>query len=565
VVDPAGAVVLAGTFAAAAGSAALLWYLDRHRGQAGATWFVATLGVQTLAAAAYSVGLLTADPARRALAEAVLWVALAWIGPLFLIFVLTYTGRREGSRARVAALLAVPVATTILAPTNPLHGLVWREFRVVETFGLATVLYELQPWSYVALAVSLGAAGVGVLLLVGAVVDYGPLYRREAAAVALSTVPPVAGLSVWLAGVGPWPALNLAVPLFLPHVVLDAYAFVGTHMFETNPATRRAAERSALDGLDDPLVVLDTGERVVDLNAAARRLFDVEPADDVPIPLTDLVGTDLAALREQGELTVDGPDGGVYVASYSALSDPRGDAVGGTLALYDITAQRQREQQLTVINRILRHNLRNELTVVRGYADGIATDAADGRHRSQAAAVVESADELLSTAAKVREFADTRDRDADRRVVDLDSVLASVERAVHEDHPDGTVVVDREAARDRLRTDPELLARILENLVENAVAHAATDAPTVTLRVAPSDDAPGETLFEVRDDNDPIPDVEVDPLRAGDETALTHGSGVGLWLVNWCVATLDGRIAFEHDGGNVVRVWLPTGDGLDAA
>ncbi|MFB6169492.1 MAG: histidine kinase N-terminal 7TM domain-containing protein [Haloferacaceae archaeon] len=561
-VDLAGLVVLVGTFAAAAGSVALLWYLDRHRGEAGATWFVATLGVQTLAATAYGVGLLTFAPAPRALVEALLWVALAWIGPLFLVFVLTYTGRRGGGRARLGALFAVPAATTVLAPTTSFHGLVWREFRVVETFGLATVLYELGPWSYVALAVSLGAAGVGVLLLVQAVADYGPLYRREAVAVALSTLPPVAGLFVWLAGVGPRPALNLTPLFLLPHVALDAYAFVGTHMFETNPATRRAAERTALDGLDEPLVVLDTGERAVDLNAAARRLFDVESTDALPAPLVDLVGTDLAGLRERGELTLGGPEGGVYAASCTPLSDPRGDVVGETLVLYDITDQRRREQQLTVINRILRHNLRNELTVVRGYADGIAAGAADDRHRSQATAIVESADELLSTAAKVREFAEARDSDVDRQAVDLDTVLSSVAK-VRDDHPDATVTVERAAARDRVRTDPELLARVLENLVENAVTHAGTDAPTVTVRVTHPADAPGETLFEVRDDNDPIPDVEVDPLRTGDETALTHGSGVGLWVVNWCVVALDGTIGFDYDDGNVVRVWLPTG--ADAA
>ena len=189
-VEPAGALVLLGTVAAAVGSVALLWYLDRHRGRAGATWFVATLGVQALAAAAYAVGLLTFDPPLRAFAEAVVWISIAWIGPLFLVFVLTYTGRRERGRSPLLAVLfAVPAVTTVLAPTNAFHGLVWRDFRIAETFGVATVLYEVGPWSYVALAVTLVTAGVGVLLLVEAVVDYGPLYRREAVAVALSTSP----------------------------------------------------------------------------------------------------------------------------------------------------------------------------------------------------------------------------------------------------------------------------------------------------------------------------------------------------------------------------------------
>ena len=558
VVDPVGAAVLLGTFAAAAGSAALLWYLDRHRGQAGATWFVATLGVQTLAAAAYGVGLLTFDPALRAVAEALVWVGIAWIGPLFLVFVLTYTGRRERGRSRtVTALLALPAVATVLVATNPVHTLVWRDFRLAPVFDLATVLYQVGPVGYAAVGVSLATAGVGVLLLVEAVVAYGPLYRREAAAVALSTLPPTAGVLVWLAGVGPWPALNLTAFSLLPHVALDAYAFVGTHMFETNPATRRAAERMALDGLDEPLLVLDTGGRVVDLNDAAGRLFDHDPGEGLPLSLANLVGRGLDDLRDGDDIALDGR---AFAPSYTPLTDSRGDVLGGTLVLYEVTEERRREQQLTVINRVLRHNLRNELTVVRGYADGIAADAADDRHRSQAASIVDAADDLLSTATKVRGFALTRDRETDRTAVDLDSLLDDLAREVRDAHPDATVAVERATKTASVRTDPELLWSVLENLVENAAVHAATDAPAVTVSVHTPVDAPDETVFEVRDDNDPIPDLEIDPLRTGDETALAHGSGVGLWMVTWCVAALDGTVEFDYDGGNVVRVRLPTGE-----
>ena len=74
------------------------------------------------------------------------------------------------------------------------------------------------------LLVSLGAAGIGVLLLVGEIHAYGPLYRREATALALTTLFPATGVVVWLLGVGPWPEVNFGVPLLLFHVVLDAYA-----------------------------------------------------------------------------------------------------------------------------------------------------------------------------------------------------------------------------------------------------------------------------------------------------------------------------------------------------
>jgi len=65
------------------------------------------------------------------------------------------------------------------------------------------------------------------------------------------------------------------------------------------------------------------------------------------------------------------------------------------------------------------------------------------------------------------------------------------------------------------------------------------------------------TQFELRDTNERIPNSELEPIRAGDETALKHGLGIGLWIINWCVTMLDGDIAFSYDNGNVVTVTVP--------
>ncbi|WP_284012172.1 histidine kinase N-terminal 7TM domain-containing protein [Halobaculum litoreum] len=359
------------TGAAGVGSAALAWYLDRHRGSAGAGWLMATLSAQALWALAYAVGLLATDLTVRAYAEAVAWVGMVWLGPLFLGFALAYTGRSALLRSRGFRLLfAVPASASLLALTHPLHDVLWLFFRRSPEFGITTVRYAIQLPGYAALLVGLGTAAVGVLLLVGAIQTYGPLYRRESTAIALSTLFPATGVVVWLVGAGPWPAVNFGAPLLLFHVALDAYAFVGTRLFETAPTTQRAAKRSALDDLAEPLLVLDTEAAVVNMNRRAETLFDVDGRDAVPVPFADLAGADLDDVRARGELTVGGPDGGIFAVSHTPLSDQRGDDVGGLLVLYEVTVERRRKQQLSVLNRILRHNLRNELTVARGERPG---------------------------------------------------------------------------------------------------------------------------------------------------------------------------------------------------
>ena len=125
------------------------------------------------------------------------------------------------------------------------------------------------------------------------------------------------------------------------------------------------------------------------------------------------------------------------------------------------------------------------------------------------------------------------------------------------DHPDADIAVEIGMSDPRVRTDPELLSLILSNLVENAVVHTSRPDPGVTVRVRETENGSEGTAFEVRDDNERIPDIEIDSIRAGDETPLQHGTGVGLWLVQWCVTALNGTLTFEYDDGNVVTVVIP--------
>jgi signal transduction histidine kinase len=64
----------------------------------------------------------------------------------------------------------------------------------------------------------------------------------------------------------------------------------------------------------------------------------------------------------------------------------------------------------------------------------------------------------------------------------------------------------------------------------------------------------------VRDNGPGIPEDELVPLQEGTETPLKHGSGLGLWLVEWGISRLGGTIQFDANEprGTVVWLRLPT-------
>ena len=539
------------------GAALLARYLFRHRGKPGANWFILTLTAVAVFCLSYGVSLLVFDPSLRAGFEAATIASVCFVGPFFLAFGLEYTGRGDVVRSWIVApVAAVPLATVPIAATNTTHGLLWTGFRIDPILGAATVEYALQPWGFLAILVTLVASGVGVLLLAEAILSYGPLYRREGVAVIASTVFPTAGALMWLFGVGPVPQLNLAPILFIPHIAIDAYAFVGTHMFETNPTTQRAAERSALNDLNDPLLVVDPDERVVNLNDRAKRLFGLDTVAALPVPLDELTDLGLEEMRTAGEIGSIGADRGTYAVSYTPLSDPRGDEVGGMIALYDVTEERRRKQQLAVLNRILRHNLRNEMTIIRGHAEMIGSEVDDPGLAAQAEAIGDSGGELLAIAEKVREFERVQEQKRHPTDVSVPALLDDIAAEFGGAEAEGIIECTVDTPGLRLRTDVDLLSLMLSNLVENAIEHAGDD-PRVEVRATGSTGDDRGVRFEVRDGNRQIPEIEIETLRAGRETPLQHGQGIGLWIVHWCVTVLDGVIEFGYDEGNVVTATVP--------
>ncbi len=542
---------MCGSLVAGVGALGLATYLRRQRQSAGVQWFAVSLVGVAAWCLTYGVGLLVFAYPLRLHIEALSLAAAHWLGPTFLLFSLQYTGRAAVVRGwRRLALLAVPAVATGLFATHPFHALLWAGAEPASALGLSVVQYRIQPLLFATLLFGLTCAGVAVLLLVETVVSYGPLYRTEAVAVALSTAPPTAGLVPWLLGVGPVPALNLAPPLFAFHVLLDGYAFLSSDMFETSPTTQRAAERDAIDDIRTPVVVTDTAGRIVKPNAAAVSLFDIDTRDGLGDPLTDYVavalddldGTQWATVREAGRSRQ-------YSVVVSALTDPSGRTVGRTVVFQDVTQEREREQRLDVLNRIIRHNLRNEMTVIRGHADVIEDRADDGQVTDSASTIERSADRLLATGEKAREFERVLDTPG-RQSVDVTTFVESVVADFRVRFPDATVDVETTVPV-KCETEPAILRLVLGNLMENALEHGSH----VTVSVE-SDD--GDVTLAIHDDGPGITPEELAPIRRGQETALEHSTGIGLWVVRWGVAKLGGDVSFApSDDGTTVRVSLP--------
>ncbi|MFB6295283.1 MAG: histidine kinase N-terminal 7TM domain-containing protein [Halobacteriales archaeon] len=535
-----------GALASGVASVAFVRYLWPYREEPGARFFIATIGCEALWAFAYGAALFVFDPGLRRLFEIPIWLGIDFIGVFFLAFALEYTGRSSLLRSRwMGGLVALQALHTLVVATNPLHHVAWKNYHIEPTFGAATVTYTHEPWLFLNVIGIILTVAAGAFLLTDTFFSYGPLYRTQTAAVALSPILPGLAFLLWLLKIGPAPQINLTPLAFPVHLAFDGYAFFSRNMFELTPAARRVGERAAIDDLGTAVLIVDDDDRIVDLNGEARRVLDIDGTDALGQPLdAHLPGADAGIPEEDVTITTDGARR-EYVVTASAIEDGTGTRVGETVVLQDVTAERRREQRLAVLNRVLRHNLRNDLNVVDGYLDVAADRVEDDEIQGLLGTAEEMTSGVIDLAEKAREVERTMEEGGSTERIGVSEFLEGIGADLEEEHG-GEVRIDVPEGTD-LVADPEIVDRVFRNLIENGLEHATGDAPLVEVELVGVDEETGWATYEVRDQGPGIPDHELAVLETGEETALEHGSGLGLWLIEWGVASLGGEVRFEVD------------------
>ena len=227
----------------------------------------------------------------------------------------------------------------------------------------------------------------------------------------------------------------------------------------------------------------------------------------------------------------------------------------------DITQDKEREQRIMVMSRILRHNIRNKLTVIRGNSRLLKEELGSSEFSVDAARGhidrIESASkELDSLAERARTFDRVIERELRSGTVHLRQVLTEVRDALVEQHPEATIEVtptDAEVAGDRMAID-----LMLEILVENALEYSDLPSPTVELMTEQTPS--GQVTVSVDTDGAGIPDMERKVLASETEGPVSHSRGLGLWAVTWLVRRLGGSVTLDEDvngGGTRVELVFP--------
>ncbi|SNZ13234.1 Histidine kinase-, DNA gyrase B-, and HSP90-like ATPase [Natronoarchaeum philippinense] len=205
---------------------------------------------------------------------------------------------------------------------------------------------------------------------------------------------------------------------------------------------------------------------------------------------------------------------------------------------------RKRTDQLEVLNRIVRHDIQNDVNVIQGWADMLEQNVDDAR-RDTVQQITSAADHIAEITQNVETFLEAvaGDTDSSLEPVALGPViLDTVEK--RRTVSDGATISVGELERTTVYAD-ELLASVFENLIDNAVQHSQVESPTVEVGFELTGDC---VQVSVADDGVGVPDGQKSEIFGKSAMGLdSSGTGIGLFLVDRLVDRYGGRVWVEDN------------------
>jgi len=258
----------------------------------------------------------------------------------------------------------------------------------------------------------------------------------------------------------------------------------------------------------------------------------------------------------KGEIYVPIGDFGIFVAgstrkdSFTQLEAEIFEVLMTNLEIIAELIDNRQDNNLLdqVIARILRHNVRNDLTPINGYANTIVEEG-EGEVETYAETILEKAEELEQTTEHAREMRDivkNRDRKTE---ISLGTQVRAAAIAVDEEFPEGELCSHIKESSE-VKAHPQL-GTAIQHLLRNGFEHNDSDTPKVAITVEQRSTGP---TIEISDNGPGIGREELAILETNGESVLEHGSGVGLWIVDRIIEYSEALIEFDPVDGTTVTM-----------
>ncbi|WP_276251539.1 PAS domain S-box protein [Haloarcula rara] len=269
----------------------------------------------------------------------------------------------------------------------------------------------------------------------------------------------------------------------------------------------------------------------------------------------DTVRDAVAGALEDGEpydievriTAADGTEKWVRTRADPQFEDGACQRVRGTIQ--DVTDRKEREQELTrqrdtleLLDRMVRHDLRNNLQVVSGHAEALA-DHVDEAGRESVEKILHNVETAVGLTRSARDLAEVMLHDSDAEgAFWLRPVLDAQIEEARATSRNASITLAGPVPDVRITGD-DLLPSVFRNLLKNAVQHNDKQVAEVVVSATERDEM---ARIQIADNGPGVSDDRKAEIFGKGEMGLeSDGTGIGLYLVKTLVDSYGGTIRIE--------------------
>lgn len=223
----------------------------------------------------------------------------------------------------------------------------------------------------------------------------------------------------------------------------------------------------------------------------------------------------------------------------------------------------QQRDELHLLHRVVRHNLRNDINVLYGTLDLLTDEGSTAETTDLHQTVYEKLKEMEANLERLRQIRQvTASSPATTTVIIPDAI-----HSVLETHPDITedIEISVSSPEEIAIECNHMLREGIDELITNAIRHNTADTPRIDINVAPESGPPGMVAIHITDNGPGLPLLEIEAIQARrdrEPSQMLHSNGLGLWFVDWMITHSGGNLLVDvsEPDGTHITLYLPNAE-----
>jgi len=508
----------------------------------------------------------------------VLMTPIAWLA-----FALRYARQDKWLQPRnILLLFVVPATIILLAWTNDIHGLVWREGRFVPAGKMLAIAVRYGPVFWV------GTAYSYILILGGSALLLGhffrkDLYRTQSYWLVAGVLIPLMANAIHVFRLIPGLNKDYTPVSFGLGVLAFAIGMMRYKLFDLMPIAREAM----IDSMGDAMFTLDNQKRIGDCNRAGEQLLGRprntllgQPVETIFSEWDGLVEYLRNPTQEPLEISHLGQNGRAhYDIQLHPLFDLNRRQAGQLLVFRDISSLRHTEdvlrrsnQELRASNRfldayaqILARDLKYPLLTIRASANLLKTrqhEVSTGTADYLINNITENTQKILSQLEELLLLSSVRSAEVSFSALDMGKLVKNAIQRIPETGAFAKEEISFPPSWPLTFGKPNWVEEIWVNYF-NVFAQSSVQGLSLELG-ASNGNSQKNAVFWVQNVGTPLPAEEIGQLLQNFknlENIALDEFGLGLSMVKRIITRLGGEMGIENDMN--IRLWFSLPSQID--